>query len=766
MKGNMTIFGIHDNGWNKKPLAITEADRLRHVYIIGRTGTGKSTLIENLILQDIYQGTGCAFFDPHGSSAEALLERIPKNRTRDVIYFNPKDLERPFGINLLADVEPDTEHIVAQGVVSAFQNIWADSWGPRMDRIFYNAVSALLDYGHGTLLGVLRLLIDPVYRKYVLSFVKDPIIKQFWQKEYPRYPDRLRQEAIAPVQNKVERFISNALMRNIFGQKKNTLDFDSIINNRKIFIANLSKAEIGELNSNLIGSLLTTVIQLTAMKRIQLPKEERAHFAFFIDEFHSFSTESFQSILSESRKFGLSFCVGHQFMAQLDKSSKGLKSAILGNAGTLVAFRLGGEDAEELEQEFTPWGREELADTDNFEAFIKPLIGGTVYEPFRIKTYPSISPKTKKTGEIRKKRIINISRDNYGTPRMKVQAKIKRWMENDHPSRPTQKVEKVAREIESKAPHTLKENIQKPIPPPPTIKNHDLDNRGLDRRLAILSHLYEYGLLDSWQLQILDGGSPEWLTRILKSLTDDEYIIRPAGTRPHYQDGNNHTVYALGNKGADVLEFELGIPRRKPSGEKINFTGKYKDISQTHFKHSLLVNDLRVLLENEQNHNEEFIFINEDTFIKPKPRAKKTWYVPISHNSEIIDVGITPDYIFHLRNSYSGQSMNYFYEADCGTETINPKKDQPVSIYKKMLAYYYTHKLKVHTQIWNISNFRVPIVTLSTQRIRHMIEANKVFNNGKGSELFFFTTKDELRRETRIGHQTWVNGVDEIVKIL
>jgi len=765
MKTHETIFGIHDTGWNKTPLSITQADRLRHVYIIGRTGTGKSTLIENLILQDIYQGTGCAFFDPHGSSAEELIKRIPKNRTRDVVYFNPKDLEQPFGINLLADIEPDTEHIVAQGIVSAFQNIWSDSWGPRMDRIFYNAVAALLDYGHGTILGILRLLIDPVYRKHILTYVKDPIIKQFWEKEYPGYPERLRQEAIAPVQNKVERFISNSLMRNIFGQKKNTLNFNDIVNNKKIFIANLSKAEIGELNSNLIGSLLTTLIQLTAMKRIKLPKEERTHFALFIDEFHSFSTQSFHSILSESRKFGLSICVGHQFMAQLDKASEGLKSAILGNAGTLVAFRLGGEDAEELKQEFTPWGAQELADTDNFNAFIKPLIDGEVYEPFRIQMYPPISPKTKEAGENRRKRIINLSRDNYGTPRKKVESKIQSWMENDHPSRPPRKVKKVAEGIQNEQ-NKDKEEIDNQAIYPPPVKNHTIDKRGLERRVSILLNLYTYGLLDTWQLHILDSGSYNWMRRILKSLTEEGYIIRPSGTHPRYKDGNNHTLYALGNKGADVLEFELGIPRRKPAGEKINFSRKYADVTQFHFKHTLLINDLRVLLEKERNTNEHFTNIEENTFLKPKARPKKTWYVSVTINDEITDVGITPDYIFHLRNEVNGTSMNYFYEADCGTETINPTKDQPVSIYKKMLAYFYTYELKIHTELWNIKDFRVPIVTTSDKRIEHMIEANKVFNNGEGSELFLFTTKDALRKEPDITHQRWINGKGENVTVL
>jgi hypothetical protein len=251
-----TYFGA-DFLWDR-PTAITDTDRRQHMYLIGRTGTGKSTLIENLILQDIYRGLGIAFVDPHGTSAERLLDRIPSFRTRDVVYFRPADLERPLGINLLEEVHPDQAHFVAQGVVGAFKSIWSDSWGPRMDRIFYNAVAALLDRRNSTLLGVLCLLIDDEYRKRIVPDIHDPIIRQFWEIEYPGYGQQLKQEAIAPIQNKVERFLSSAVMRNIFGQKKSTVNFFDLINSNKIFIANLSKGEIGEMNCNLIGSLLAT----------------------------------------------------------------------------------------------------------------------------------------------------------------------------------------------------------------------------------------------------------------------------------------------------------------------------------------------------------------------------------------------------------------------------------------------------------------------------------------------------------------------------
>ena len=374
-------FGTHQPWDEPLPFSITNEDRRRHLSITGKPGTGKSRLMENLFLQDIYAGRGAGFIDPHGTSAERILDHIPSYRTRDVVYFRPADLELPLGFNIFDTVDLDHVHLVAQGIVGAFKSMFSDSWGPRMERILYNAVAALLEQRTATLLGVLRLLVDDPYRKRVVFNITDPVIRDFWEIEYPTYLKQFKQEAINPIQNKVERFLSNFVMRNIFGQKKSAIDFFDLINTNKIFIANLSSDEIGDMNCNLAGSLIITQFYLAALKRITLPKEERTLYPLYVDEIHSFATESFGDILAETRKFGLSLCAAHQLFAQLDKVDESLRGAVLAS-GTLIAFRVGGEDADVLHKEFAPWPAQTLVDLDNYVAFIKPLRYGKVMEPF------------------------------------------------------------------------------------------------------------------------------------------------------------------------------------------------------------------------------------------------------------------------------------------------------------------------------------------------------------------------------------------------
>jgi hypothetical protein len=235
---NQFVYFGTDLVWGT-PISIADEDRRRSLYIIGKPGTGKSRLMENLFLQDVYNGLGAGFLDPHGTSAEYLVEHIPSYRTRDVVYFRPADVGWPQGINILEDVPRDKVHLVAQGIVGAFKSLWRDSWGPRMERIFYNAVSALLEQRTATLLGVLRLLVDDGYRKRIVRNITDPVIRDYWEIQYPDIQERLKQESIDPIQNKVERFLSNFVMRNIFGQKKSAIDFFDLMNSKKIFIANL-----------------------------------------------------------------------------------------------------------------------------------------------------------------------------------------------------------------------------------------------------------------------------------------------------------------------------------------------------------------------------------------------------------------------------------------------------------------------------------------------------------------------------------------------
>jgi hypothetical protein len=429
------------------PITIADDDRRRHLYIIGRPGAGKSRLMENLFLQDVYAGGGAGFIDPHGTSAARLLDHIPSYRHRDVVYFRPADLERPIGLNILQNVEPDHVQLMAQGIVGAFKSVWRDSWGPRMERILYNAVAALLEQRTATLLGVLRLLVDDAYRKRIVPHITDPVIRAYWEVEYPEMQKQFKQEAISPVQNKVERFLSNSVMRNIFGQKRSAIDFFDLMNSKKIFIANLAKGEIGETNCNLAGSLIITQFYLAALKRITLLEEEWTLFPLYVDEIHSFATESFGDIIEETRKFGFSLCSAHQFLDQLNTVDEKLRSAVL-TSGTLIAFRVGGEDAGVLRKEFAPWPVEALTDLNNTMALIKLLEAGKVKEPFGIQTYATPPHIKLRDGQARFVR--NFSRDNYGTPRALVEGEIARWMQGVGQNASEATLKRVARTIAPK----------------------------------------------------------------------------------------------------------------------------------------------------------------------------------------------------------------------------------------------------------------------------------------------------------------------------
>ncbi len=344
-----TFIG-HRQGWGSEVLfGIKNVGHRQHVYTIGKTGSGKTTLLRNLLIQHIEAGHGVGLIDPHGDLAEELLNHIPSSRTRDVVYFNPSDLEYPIGINLLANVPPDSRHLIASGIVAAFKSIWRDSWGPRMEYILYNSLAALLDCENVTLLGVTRLLTDSTFRARVIRQIRDPFVKNFWQEEYENYDERFRREAISPIQNKLGQFLMNPPIRNILGQVKSKIDFSFMMDNRRIFIANLSKGKLGADKANLLGSLLTTQFQLAAMARSDVPEKERQDFFLFIDEFQNFATDAFASILSEARKYRLCLTLSHQYIDQLPLE---IRQAVFGNVGTLISFRVGNGDAEVLQKEF------------------------------------------------------------------------------------------------------------------------------------------------------------------------------------------------------------------------------------------------------------------------------------------------------------------------------------------------------------------------------------------------------------------------------
>ena len=410
------------HGWGDSlPFGIAAIDERQHIYIIGKTGSGKTTLLRNMILQHIALGHGVGVIDPHGDLAEELLNHIPPTRADHLVYFNPGDLEFPIGLNVIGNVAPDGRHLVASGIVAAFKGIWRDSWGPRLEYILYNAVSALLECRNQTLLGVNRLLIDDEYRAKVIRQIKDPFIRAFWAEEYENYDERFKREAIAPIQNKIGQFLLNPVIRNILGQIKKKVDIPFVMDNGRLFIANLSKGQLGHDKANLLGSLLVTQFQLGAMARSNRPESERRDFYLFIDEFQNFFTDAFASILAEARKYRLCLTLSHQYIDQLPLP---IRQAVFGNVGTLIAFRIGYTDAEVMTKEFgNTIPAIALADLERYEAVVKLLVNSSNLEPFRAKMLP---PLENRIG--RKDRLIALSRERYAMPRSLIEDKLKRWM--------------------------------------------------------------------------------------------------------------------------------------------------------------------------------------------------------------------------------------------------------------------------------------------------------------------------------------------------
>ena len=348
-----TVYFARENfRSNGRIFGIREHDRRQHMYVIGKSGTGKTTLIKNLALQDINNNKGVAIIDPHGEFVEEILQSIPSHRVKDVIYFNHADTEYPIGFNILEVKDVRQKHLVASNLMGIFTKIWAGVWSARMEYILQNCVLALLDTPGTSLLGIPRILVDADYRRTIVENIQDPVVKSFWNVEYAGYTDRLRSEAIVPIQNKVGQFLSTPLIRNIVGQPKSTIDISEIMNDEKILLVNVSKGLIGEDNSSLLGAMIITKIQLAAMERIRIPESERKDFYLYVDEFQNFATDSFASILSEARKYRLDLIIAHQYIGQLvtDKSTR-VRDAVFGNVGTMIVFRVGAQDAEALEPE-------------------------------------------------------------------------------------------------------------------------------------------------------------------------------------------------------------------------------------------------------------------------------------------------------------------------------------------------------------------------------------------------------------------------------
>ncbi len=412
-RNQLTRFGIKTD------------DRRRHMYLIGKTGMGKTNMMENMVIADIRAGRGVGVVDPHGEFAERILDFVPENRVDDVIYFNPADIDWPIAFNPLERIDMEHRHLIASGMMGVFKKIWPDVWSARMEYILNNSLLALLEYPSSTLLGIMRMLAEKNYRQKITENLQDPVIKSFWINEFARYTQRLETEAVAAIQNKVGQFVSNPLIRNIVGQTHSAIDMRKVMDEGKILIINIAKGKIGEDNSALLGAMMITKLQLAAMSRVDTPMEERRDFYLYVDEFQNFSTESFANILSEARKYRLNLILAHQYIEQLDEK---VRAAIFGNVGTVVCFRVGAEDAEFLEKEFMPqFTAQDLVNLAKYNIFIKLMIDGIATKPFSAQTIEPAEPSAESFKDV----IIENSRNKCAVPRSRVEEKIAgEWVAN------------------------------------------------------------------------------------------------------------------------------------------------------------------------------------------------------------------------------------------------------------------------------------------------------------------------------------------------
>ncbi len=407
VKKDINFFAKTEYKNKNQIFGIKTEDRRKHVYIIGKTGVGKSTLIANMAIDDIRKDRGVGIIDPHGDLSETILDFIPKRRLNDVVYLEPFDTERPFSLNVLEIKNKQQKDLVASGIVSIFYKLYKDSWGPRLEYILRNVILTLLESPGATLVDILSLLSNSEYRKKVVSQLTDPVLKNFWEKEYAKMPDRLKAEAISPIQNKVGQFVTSKMIRNIIGKTKSSIDLENIMNEGKILILNLSQGKLGEDNTALLGAMIITQLQLAAMNRSFVKENERKDFFMYVDEFQNFATNSFIKILSEARKYRLSLTLANQYIEQLDEE---IQRAIFGNVGTLVSFVVGARDAYVLSKEYGEiYTENDLVSLGKYEVVMKLSIDGMTSAPFPANTLPLPALKNDN-----REKIVRLSREKYG----------------------------------------------------------------------------------------------------------------------------------------------------------------------------------------------------------------------------------------------------------------------------------------------------------------------------------------------------------------
>ena len=423
-EGNVTYFARTTFRERMIKFGIKKGDRPRHLYAIGKTGTGKTTMFENMIIQDMRDGEGVGVLDPHGEMFERLLNFVPEERIDDVVLFDPSDRDFPVGFNMLELSDPEQRVLVASGLVDVFRKRFEFSWGPRLEHILRNCILTLLEVPRTTLLGITRLLQDKNYRNYIVYKIKDPIIRRFWEDEFAGMlaNQRLVTEAIAPIQNRLGQFLSSSTIRNIVGQARSSFDLGEIMNEGKIFLVNLSKGKLGADDASILGSMLVSRMQFEAMRRVRIPEEERRNFYLYVDEFQNFASGAFANILSEARKYHLCLNLTHQYVAQLPEE---MRDAVFGNVGTIVSFALGAPDAKVLAEEFAPvFGEEDLISLEKYHIYLELMIDGMTSPPFSAVTLP---PFEDRVGE--GSRVVDRSRESYGRDRKVVERAITKWSE-------------------------------------------------------------------------------------------------------------------------------------------------------------------------------------------------------------------------------------------------------------------------------------------------------------------------------------------------
>lgn len=418
----ITVLGRSNYRGSNQLFGIKPTDRRRHVYIIGKTGMGKSTLLENMVYSDIMAGKGVGVIDPHGDLADAVLNFIPQSRINDVVLIDPSDKEYAVAFNMLENVDPALNSIVCSGLVGIFKKIYADSWGPRLEHILRNTILSLLEYPGTTMLGITRILQDEDFRRKIVRKIEDPVVKAFWITEFDKMQEKFRTEAIAPIQNKVGQFLASHTIRNIVGQPKSTIDLRFAMDKGKIVVINLSKGKIGEDNSALLGAMFITKFQLDAMSRANIPEKERKDFYLYVDEFQNFATDSFATILSEARKYKLNLTMANQYINQMEEE---VRDAVFGNVGSILTFQVGFDDAEYLSQQF---GEEilppDLVSLSKYTAYMRLLVDGMPTKTFSLATMP---PPNATHDQEKIQKVRKVSRERYSEKITVIAEKIKRW---------------------------------------------------------------------------------------------------------------------------------------------------------------------------------------------------------------------------------------------------------------------------------------------------------------------------------------------------